>query len=299
MTENGYSIGLATPFAWTGRSEVNRHVGELAARLAARGHRVTVIAPSANRAAVRQARESVREMLMDERESLFDPGEPYPRFFFAGGTYPVRLNRGTTIIAAPADLISNVDVLTQSEQLDVLHVHEPFVPGIGWTALRHTGCPLVATFHTDSERYRSYWLARPRLQRYFESFDAVLAVSRAVRDSARRAFDGDIEVEPGGVDLKLFRAAVQRPPGPMRLLFDGAQRRSGLRTLLRALRRLSDEASSLELHVCGDSVNESPVRTARARRHAGKGALSRASWRRAAGGAVCRRRHLLRASHRN
>jgi hypothetical protein len=248
---------MATPFAWTSPNEVNRHVAELAAWLTARGHRVTVIAPSADRAAVRRARERVREVLMDERDTLFDPPEPYPRYFFPGGTYPLRLNRRLSVIAAPADLISNIDVLLQSEQLDVLHVHEPFVPSVGWMALRYAGCPLVATFHTDSERYRAYWLARPRLQRYFEAFDSVLAVSRAVRDSAARAFEGEFRIIPGGVDVAAFQAADRRGDGPLRLLFDGsAHRRDGLRTLLRALRRLDDEAPLFELDVLGDELHE-------------------------------------------
>ena len=255
MSQTGHNIGLATPFSWTGAGQVNRHVAKLAAQLTARGHRVTIIAPSADRAAVRRARERVREVLMDERETLFDPGEAYPRFFFAGGTYPVRLNRRTTLIAASAELMSDIDVLLQSEQLDVLHVHEPFVPGFGWTNLRYAGCPLVGTFHTDSEAYRAYWAAWPRLQRYFDLFDAHVAVSRAVRDSAARAFDGDFRIVPDGIDLALFRPAPERRPGPLRVLFEGAgARRGGLRSLLRALPRLTAEADGLELHICGDDL---------------------------------------------
>jgi phosphatidyl-myo-inositol alpha-mannosyltransferase len=255
MSQTGHNIGLATPFSWTSASQVNQHVAQLAAQLTARGHQVTVIAPSADRAAVRRARERVREVLMDERESLFDPDESFPRFFFAGGTYPVRLNRHTTLIAASAELMSDIDVLLQSERLDVLHVHEPFVPGFGWTSLRYAGCPLVGTFHADSEAYRAYWAAWPRLQRYFNLFDANVAVSRAVRDSAARAFDGDFRIVPDGVDLSLFKPAQQRRPGPVRVLFEGTgARRSGLRSLLRALSRLTAEADELELHVCGDEL---------------------------------------------
>ena len=257
MTDTGYKIGLVTPFSWTAPHMVNRHVAGLARELTERGHRVTIIAPTADRAAVRQARQRVREVLLDERETLFDPVEPYPRYFFAGVTYPVRVNRATSIVAAPVDLISNVDVLLQAEQLDVLHVHEPFVPGMGWTALRHAGCPLVATFHADSERFHAYWAARPRLQRYFESFDSVIAVSRAARDSASRAFEGEFRIVPDGVDLAVFRAADGRCPGPLRILFvGGGGRRDGLRVMLRALRALDMEAGAVHVDVCGDDRQE-------------------------------------------
>jgi len=260
MARSGLAIGLVSPFSWTRASAVNRHVGLVAGRLADRGHRVTIIAPSGDRRAVREARQRVREVLMDDREAVFDPEEPYPHHFFAGGTYSVPLNRSTKLIAASADLLANVDVLLRAEQLDVLHVHEPFVPGLGWTSLRHAGCPLVATFHRDSEQYRTYWLARPKLRRYFEAFDHVLAVSRAVRDSVWSVFEGDVDVVPDCVDTARYRrasAAAEQAgtaadePEFVRLILSAGGPRPGVRQLLRALRRLDGDTGRLRVDVCG------------------------------------------------
>ena len=115
--------------------------------------------PSSRRAttapAVDEAGRRVRAVLNGERETVFLPDEPYPRYFFAGATYAVRHNSAIKLIAAPADLIANIDVLLEAEQFDLLHLHEPFVPGLGWTALRHAGCPLVATFYANPERLRA------------------------------------------------------------------------------------------------------------------------------------------------
>jgi len=263
---------MVTPYSWSRPSGVNRHIGILAERLTRRGHRVTIIAPSADRTAVRRTRQAVREVLMDDRAAVFDPDESYPRLFVAGGTYSVRLNRTTKLIAASADLLANVDVLLSSEDLDVLHIHEPLVPGLGWTSLRHAGRPLVATFHVDSEQFRTYWLARrTRLQRYVESFDHVVAVSRAVRDSVWRAFEGDVEVLPDCVDTALFaaaRAAQDAADDPARVAGDhrssaandrrigivyagAAAPRAGLRHLLRALRRAHGGPPGARLDVVG------------------------------------------------
>lgn len=269
MLHSGLAIGMVTPYSWSRPSGVNRHVGILAEWLTRRGHRVTIIAPSGDRAAVRQTRQSVREVLMDDRTAVFDPDEPYPRQFIAGGTYSVRLNRSTKLIAASADLLANVDVLLSSEDLDVLHIHEPLVPGLGWTSLRHAGCPLVATFHVDSEQFRTYWLARrTRLQRYLESFDHTFAVSRAVRDSVWRAFEADMEVLPDCVDTGLF-AGARQPAGRtggeaeeggtrssveprIGIVYAGAAApRTGLRHLLRALRRAHGGPSTVRLDICG------------------------------------------------
>lgn len=260
MQGSGYSIGLVTPFNWTRPHHVNAHVAQLAEQLTARGHRVTIITPTTDRSRVRLAKQRVREVLMDDRDSVFDVDEPYPRYFFPGGTYGVRLNRSTRLVGASVDFTANTDVLLRSERFDVLHLHEPFVPGPGWTGLQWAHCPLIATFHTDSESYRSYWMARGPLQRYFDAFDSVLATTRAVRDAVWRAFQGEVSIVPGGIDYSVFSVAAAgrhdaagTAKEPFRLLYAGGRaRRDGLRLLLRSLRRLDDLAPAFKVDICGD-----------------------------------------------
>ena len=281
MGAMGRTLGILTPFLWTTPCGVNRQMAALVERLTARGHRVTVIAPSADRAAVADARRRVQAVLTGERETVFLPDEPYPRYFFAGATYAVRQSRSLKLIAAPADLIANIDVLLEAEDFDLLHLNEPFVPGLGWTALRHAGCPLVATFHANPERLAPFWTSMPKLRRLFDSLDAAIASSRAARDVAAITFPGAYRVIPPGVDLERFTPGDRtRPtatpedvpstaagealapgaaavPGPLRLLFAGAEsRRKGLGVLLRALRYLDDRASDLAVDVCGADRQE-------------------------------------------
>ncbi len=249
-------IGILTPFLWTAPSGVNRQVGALVERLTTHGHRVTVIAPSDDRGAVEEARRRVQAVLTGERDTVFLEDEPYPRYFFAGATYAVH-SGAIKLIAAPADLIANIDVLLEAEDLDVLHLHEPFVPGLGWTALRYAACPLVATFHANPERLRPFWASRPRLRRLFDSLDAAVASSRATRDAAAATFPGAYRIIPPGVDLQQFRPGDGREPGPLRVLFVGRDsRRKGLPVLLRALRSLEDRAADLTLDVCGAPQQE-------------------------------------------
>ena len=248
---------MLTPFSWDVPGSVNRQVAALADRFTAMGHQVTVIAPSNNKAEVRSARRRVKAVLLDRRTTIFAPDEPYPHYFFAGGTYSIRYNRAVRVIAAPLDLISNIDVLIESEGFDVLHLHEPFAPSIGWTALRHARCPLVATFHSSAERQRTYGPARAIFQRFFESFDAVTATSQATLDAISRQYPGDYHLIPGGVDLDRMSPLAERSPGPLRILFVGSEsRRRGLGVLLRSLRHLADLAGEVELHVCGAETQE-------------------------------------------
>ncbi len=256
MVAMGLTLGIFTPFLWTTPSAVNSQVLALAERLTARGHRVTVIAPSADRTAVEEAQRRVQAVLTGERETVFLPAEPYPRFFFAGATYAVRESRSIKLIAAPADLIANIDVLLGADDFDLLHLNEPFVPGLGWSALRHAGCPLVATFHANPERMRPFWSTRPRLQRLFDSLDAAIASSVAVRDVAAATFPGAYRVIPPGVDLERFRPADAKEPGVTRIVFAGGlERRKGLGVLLRAL-RLVEARDGVVVDVCGGAAQE-------------------------------------------
>jgi len=253
----GHSIGLLTPYPWTTPSEVNDQVAGLAQRLADRGHRVTVIAPSADRAAVREARARVQAVLLGERETVFLPDEASPRYFFAGRTY-VDSRRPRPVFTAPADLIANIDVLLEADDLDVLHLYEPFAPSVGWAALRHTACPLVATFLSEDERFVQDLMPRSRQQRLFDSLDVAVAGCATVRDATAREFPGAYRIIPPGVDVGALRPRAARRPGPVRVVFAASQsRRQGLGLLLRALRRLDDVAEELELHVCGHDAQES------------------------------------------
>jgi glycosyltransferase involved in cell wall biosynthesis len=248
---------MLTPYAWTVPGGVNNHIAALAERYTAQGHRVTIIAPSDDRAEVRAARERVRAVLLGERDTLFAADEPYPRYFFAGGTFSVRHNRSVSYISPPVDLLSNVDVVLENEEFDVLHIHEPFVPSLGWTAMNHAESPIVATFHANSERFFWYWLGKPILSRVFPVFDGVVAVSPAARDTAARYFEGQYRVVPNGIDLGRFRPPTERRGGPLRVLFVGGEsRRKGLGVLLRALRHIAEDVPPFELEVCGSDEHE-------------------------------------------
>ena len=77
----------------------------------------------------------------------------------------------------------------------------------------------MATFHANPEKMRPFWSTRPQLRRLFDSLDAAIASSAAVRDTAAVSFPGAYRVIPPGVDLEVFRPAAERAPGPLRIVF--------------------------------------------------------------------------------
>src|SRR5260370_26650804 len=123
-------VALVTPFAWSQPHEVNEHVAGLARELRARGHRVTVLAPS-NRA----------RDLAAGRRALASGGEA--DFIALGPAVPIsRRSR----MGVPVGVRANLAVALAAGGFDVVHGFEPGLPSLSYLALRHSGDPAAATF---------------------------------------------------------------------------------------------------------------------------------------------------------
>ena len=120
------------------------------------------------------------------------------------------------------------------------------MPGLGWTALRHAGCPLVATFHANPEKHAAVLVhAAAACAACSTRSTPPSPRRRPSRDAAALTFPGAYRVIPPGVDLERLPARRTRSaPGPAaRALRAGVEsRRKGLGVLLRALRLLGDRA---------------------------------------------------------
>jgi predicted metal-dependent phosphoesterase TrpH len=87
----------------------------------------------------------------------------------------------------------------RTEQLDVVHVHEPFAPSVSSAALRHSFSLNVATFHAPQERVLSTQVARPLVEIFFGRLDARTVVSRQTGELLERYFPASYELlEPAG-----------------------------------------------------------------------------------------------------
>jgi phosphatidylinositol alpha-mannosyltransferase len=122
------------------------------------------------------------------------------------------------------------------ERYDVVHIHEPLVPLVGWNAALGSEVPAIGTFHTYSTKAIPNHLATALgARRMFNRLAARIAVSEAAAWTGRRWFGGHYEVIPNGVDL----TAAPRSPKPssndLRVLFVGRpEERKGLPILLSA-----------------------------------------------------------------
>src|SRR6266853_1702801 len=205
-------VALVTPFAWSQPHDVNEHVAGLARELRARGHSVTVLAPS-NRA---------RELAAGRR-ALATGLEA--DFVALGPAVPIsRRSR----MGVPVGVRANLAVALGTGGFDVVHGFEPGLPSLSYLALRDAGALTVATFFS-SERL-SYPPARTRRERLLGRLDALLATSPETAEAAAERFPGRYELIPLGVDV--IEAARKRK---LIVLEWGQMERPLLRALAREL----------------------------------------------------------------
>jgi predicted metal-dependent phosphoesterase TrpH/glycosyltransferase involved in cell wall biosynthesis len=224
-----FSIAQVSPFPWEDEHEVNTFVGELSHELAARGHRVVVLAPSRSPERIRASRRLIRAA-REQPELLFDP-DGGVRVLAVGEALPLGRRTGPS---PSVDVSRTVEDVLTSAHLDFVHVHEPFAPSVASVALRHSRALNVGSFHAPTERVLSTQVARRFVERFFGRLDARTASFAATRRQMERHFPADYRLLSPGA------AAVTRPDsdGPLRIAFAGREERAALRLFLRALRRL-------------------------------------------------------------
>jgi predicted metal-dependent phosphoesterase TrpH/glycosyltransferase involved in cell wall biosynthesis len=226
-----FAIAQVTPHPWEDEHEVNAFVRALADELAARGHRMVVLAPSRSPELVRESRRLIRA------GELFahDGGV---RVLGVGELLPLAPARRGTPPAPPLDVARTIEEVLTHAPLDFVHVHEPFAPSTTSVALRQSRALNVGTFHAPAERVISTQVARRFVERFFGRLDARVASFEATRELMERAFPAHYGVVAPGAHLL---PGPKADGGHVRIAFCDHEDRQALRLFLRALRQLPEE----------------------------------------------------------
>ncbi|HWV84190.1 MAG TPA: PHP domain-containing protein [Capillimicrobium sp.] len=223
------TIAQVTPYTWESGHEINRMVARVSDELADRGHRVLVVAPSGDHAAVRATRAAIRAA-REKPGALFTDGAP--RVLAVGEGLPA----GSRRAALPIDVSRTVDALHAGVALDLCHVHDPFAPTVAAAALRASRSLNVGTFHQPTERILSTQVARKLVERIFGRLDARTTPYQTTARLMERWFPGEYRViAPGATPVE---RPARDPSGPLRIAFVDLEERQALRTFLRGLRTL-------------------------------------------------------------
>jgi phosphatidylinositol alpha-mannosyltransferase len=217
-------IGLVCPYSLSIPGGVQSQVLGLARELRRQGHEARVLGPC--------------------------DGPPPASFVTPlGDSLPTAANGSIAPLAPDAAAALRTIRALNDEQFDVLHLHEPLVPGPSVTTLTVHPAPIVATFHAAG-RSSSYRMFRPVLQHMLERVERRVVVSKDALALVQEHLGGHYEVLFNGVETSLIRAVAPFPRTRPAIFFIGRhEERKGLGVLLSALSRMG---SDVECWVAGD-----------------------------------------------
>jgi hypothetical protein len=226
-----FAIAHVCPHPWEARTELGRYIELVAGELAARGHRVLIVAPTESPRNASASRRELREARTQPATLLGEGGAP--SLFLAGEVLSAN-GRGPGL---PVDVARTVEELLGLVPLDFVHVHEPFAPSTASVALRYSRALNVGSFHAPTERLISTQVARRFVEQFFGRLDARLAsyaVTAALMDAHFPAtYRVVLPMAPPSP------ARRSEPSSQLRIAFAAEEERGSRRFLLRALRRLA------------------------------------------------------------
>lgn len=211
-------VGMVCPYSLTIPGGVQMQVLGLAQALRQQGIAVQVLAPS-------------------------DGAPPEAGVTPLGKSIPFATNGSVAPIAPdPSAAIRTIRSL-RSEQFDVVHVHEPLVPGPALTALLSADAPVIGTFHRAGAS-TAYALLKPIAVRIANRLRVRVAVSEDARRTAFDGIGGEYRVLFNGIDVERFAGAEPWPTnGPTIFFFGRHESRKGLAVLLEARHALADDVT--------------------------------------------------------
>ena len=174
-----------------------------------------------------------------------------------GNSLPTAANGSIAPLAPdPSAQLRTMRALSD-EEFDVVHLHEPFVPGPTMTALLMHTAPVIATFHSAGDSASYKYLRRPIIATA-ERIAHRVAVSKDARELAERYLGGEYEILFNGVELDEYRCSPAHPAERPAIFFCGRhEERKGLEVLLRAIRLLPDD---LELWIASTGPDTERLR---------------------------------------
>lgn len=220
---------MVCPYSLDVAGGVQAHVLDLAHALIAAGHSVDVLAPAA-------------------------PETPVPPFVTrAGRALSVPYNGSVARVRFGPVSYGRVRRWLADHDFDVLHLHEPTTVSLSVLTLLVAEGPIVATFHTATDRSRALRAMGGVLRPLMEKVTARIAVSPTARAVQVRHLGGDAVEIPNGVDVARFACGPRWPVTGETVGFVGRfdEPRKGMPLLLDALCMLGPARPDLRLLVVG------------------------------------------------
>lgn len=206
-------IGFVCPYSLTLPGGVQGQVLGLARAMRAAGHEVRVLGPC-------------------------DGPPPDAGVTPLGNSIPMAANGSVAPIAPDLPCALRTIRALRDEAFDLVHLHEPLVPGPCMVTALIKSTPLVGTFHAAGVS-ASYRIAGGPLRWLAGQLDVACAVSEDARNLVERYLGGDYEMVFNGIEVERFAKATPWPSERPTVFFLGRhEERKGLAVLLDALDHL-------------------------------------------------------------
>jgi phosphatidylinositol alpha-mannosyltransferase len=206
-------VGFGCPYSLTLPGGVQGQVLGLARAMRTAGHEVRILAPC-------------------------DGPPPDPGVTPLGNSIPLAANGSVAPIAPDVSCVLRTIRAMRDEEFDIVHLHEPLVPGPCMTVALLKNAPLVGTFHAAGVSASYRWASGP-LRWLANRLDVACAVSEDARRLVEHYLGGSYEMVFNGVEVESFAKATPEPTdGPTILFLGRHEERKGLAVLLDAMERL-------------------------------------------------------------
>ncbi len=225
-------IGMVCPYSFDVHGGVQAHVLQLAEVFTARGHQVSVLAPSS-------------------------PHVRLPDYVVSGGkAVPIPYNGSVARLRFGPATHRMVKKWIAGGDFDVLHLHEPNAPSLSVLALMIAEGPIVATFHTSTTKSLALSFFQGILRPWNEKIVGRIAVSDLARRWQMEALGSDAVEIPNGVDVNSFASAptltgYPRPGKTVLFLGRFDEPRKGMAVLLGALPAVVERFGDIEILIVG------------------------------------------------
>lgn len=234
-------IGLVCPYNMNRGGAVQEIVRDMRVDLMGRGHEVRIVTP--------QPRDISN---MDTTDTIF----------LGGGTDFRSPMKTVPTVSASVDT-DTIDQVLESEQFDVLHFHEPWVPVLSRQILTRSKAVNIATFHAAiPETLMTRTIIKvvtPYTVPILKYIHEFTVVSDSAADYIKTLTDRPLNLIPNGIDLNRFQWTDHQPrkDGKKSILFIGRlEARKGVKFLLRAFKLLQAKYPEVELLIAGKGPDQ-------------------------------------------
>lgn len=213
MIDRPLNIGIVCPYGWDAPGGVQAHIADLRNYLVAKGHSVSVLAPTGD-----------EDALPDWVVS-------------AGKPLSIPYNGAVARVLFGPVAFAKVKHWISENSFDLLHLHEPAIPSISLLACWAAEGPMVGTFHASAKKQKASFAIVPILEPVIEKLAARIAVSEAARETLVAHLETDAVVIPNGIYAQKMIGKVRPEWSGETLGFMGRfnEPRKGLKVLMGAL----------------------------------------------------------------